>query len=49
MNLSNRHDLMIEMQLSRKALETFDNSEIHKCWKEQYGKYILNKVIFDCN
>lgn len=46
-NLPNRHDLMIEMHLTKKGLENFDNSEIHKRWKEQYSKYIINKTIFD--
>ena len=31
-----------------KALEEFDNGEIHKEWKERFGKYIMNKIIFDC-
>ncbi len=49
MNISNRHDLMIEMILTPSALTVFDNSEIHKQWKCEYGKYIVNKTIFDCN
>ncbi len=48
-NLPNRYDLMIEMILSKEALKIFDNSEIHKNWKSDYGKYIVNKTIFDCN
>ena len=47
-DLPNRHDLMIEMNLTKEALNIFDNSEIHKKWKEEYGKYIVNKTIFDC-
>ena len=47
-NRPNRHDLMIEMLLTESALITFDNSEIHKQWKAEYGKYITNKTIFDC-
>ncbi len=49
MDLPNRHDLMIWMDLTPEALKTFDNSEIHKQWKSQYGRYILNKTIFDCD
>ncbi len=30
----NRHDLMIEMILTIKGLQDFDNSEVHKQWKE---------------
>lgn len=49
MDLSNRYDLMIKMDLSKKALEEFDNGEIHKEWKESFGKDIMNKTIFDCD
>lgn len=48
MDLPNRYDLMIRMDLSKKALEEFDNGEIHKEWKEKFGKYIMSKTIFDC-
>lgn len=48
MDLPNRYDLMIKMDLSKVALNEFDNSEIHKEWKESFGKYIMNKTIFDC-
>lgn len=48
MDLPNRYDLMIKMNLSKKALEEFDNGKIHKEWKEKFGKYIINKTIFDC-
>ena len=47
--LSNRYDLMIKMELTPAALDEFDNSWIHKKWKDEYGKYIENKTIFDCN
>ena len=46
-NLPNRHDLMIEMLLTPTALDLFDISEIHKMWKSEYEKYIVNKTIFD--
>jgi len=39
---------MIKMDLSKNALKEFDNSEIHKEWKEKFGKYITSKTIFDC-
>ena len=49
-NLPNRHDLMIDMVLTDKnALKKFDNSSIHEKWKNEYGKYIINKIIFDCD
>ena len=44
----NRHDLMIEMGLTKSALDKFDSSEIHKQWKDEYSKYITSKTIFDC-
>lgn len=44
----NRYDLMIKMDLSMEALNIFDNSEIHKKWKEEFGEYIESKTIFDC-
>lgn len=48
-NMHNRYDLMIEMILSLEALKTFDNSEVHKKWKANYGEYIESKAIFDCD
>ena len=48
MDLPNRYDLMIKMVLTKNALNEFDNGEIHKEWKERFGKYIMNKTIFDC-
>lgn len=47
--LSNRYDLMIKMELTPDALITFDNSWIHTKWKNDYGKYIESKTIFDCD
>ncbi len=46
---SNRYDLMIMMTLTNDGLDSFDNSWIHKKWKEDYGKYIESKTIFDCD
>lgn len=48
-DLPNRYDLMIKMELSETALKNFDNSEIHKKWKEEFEKYIISKTIFDCD
>lgn len=47
-SLSNRYDLMIKMELTKEGLTNFDNSSIHKKWKEEYGKHMENKTIFDC-
>ena len=49
MDLPNRYDLMIKMELSQKALNEFDNSDIHKEWKEKFGNFIMSKTIFDCD
>ena len=46
---TNRHDLMIKMELTEQGLIDFDNSWIHKKWKEDYGKFIETKTIFDCD
>lgn len=48
-DLQNRHDLMIEMNLTPTGLIIFDNSEIHKKWKSEYGELIITKTIFDCD
>ena len=44
----NRHDLMIEMHLTPEGLAVYDSSQMHRDWKEQYGQYIEQKTIFDC-
>ena len=43
----NRHDLMIRMEMEPEALAAFDASVIHRTWKERFGRYVLNKAIFD--
>ena len=43
----NRYDLLIEIDMDREALETYDNSIWHKKWKEQYGHLLEKKAIFD--
>ncbi len=48
-NRENRFDLMIEMELTFDGLQSFDNSSINNDWKNNYGKYIENKTIFDCD
>ena len=46
---SNRYDLMIQMELTPSALNIYDASQLHRQWKEEYGKLIANKTIFDCD
>lgn len=46
--LENRFDLMIVVEMEKEALENWNKSALHQQWKEEYGKYILSKAIFDC-
>ena len=46
---TNRHDLMIKMDMDADALNVWDSSEIHQKWKDDFGKYLAAKTIFDCN
>lgn len=45
---SNRYDLMIEMNMDPEALPAYDACAPHKEWKKDYGEFILQKAIFDC-
>ncbi len=45
---SNRYDLMIVIDMDEQALGSYDESEIHKKWKKEYGCLIQSKAIFDC-
>ncbi len=44
----NRFDLMIVIDMEKDALPLYDKSDYHTAWKRDYGKYILQKAIFDC-
>lgn len=44
----NRYDIMIAIHMNSDALCTWDNSELHKKWKAEYGNMIEKKCIFDC-
>ncbi len=46
--LENRFDLMIVLEMDKAALPNWNASALHLQWKEQYGRYILSKAIFDC-
>ncbi len=46
--LENRFDLMIVVEMDKDALENWNKSALHLQWKDEYGKYILSKAIFDC-
>ena len=46
-NRPNRYDLMIVIFMDEAALPVYDECIWHKQWKEEYGKYIASKAIFD--
>lgn len=48
MDLPNRYDLMICMEMEKGVLPLFDGSEIHAAWKKDFSGYLESKVIFDC-
>lgn len=43
----NRYDLMIVITMSEEALPIYDSSAYHLEWKNDYGKRIASKAIFD--
>ena len=43
----NRFDLMIRVYMNKDALPVWDNSDIHRRWKEEFGGFIDKKTIFD--
>jgi len=43
----NRFDLFITIEMDKDVLPVYDASAPHHEWKEKYGKYVENKVIFD--
>ena len=44
----NRYDLMIVLEMDDSALSLWDESELHKRWKAEFGSMIEKKCIFDC-
>ena len=43
----NRFDYMIAITMDKSALNEYDSCVYHKQWKDEFGKYIKSKVIFD--
>jgi len=43
----NRYHFLIEIDMDESALSVYDESEIHKQWKKEYGNLIETKAIFD--
>lgn len=46
-NRANRFDLMICIEMDKDFLPIYDESEPHHEWKEKFGKFVGNKVVFD--
>ncbi len=44
---ANRFDLLVEIDMDKEVLPTYDQSVPHLEWKEKYGKFVENKAIFD--
>lgn len=44
----NRYDLMIVLEMDGEALFSWDQSQLHQQWKQEYGAHIEKKCIFDC-
>jgi len=43
----NRYDLMICIEMDKSFLEIYDSSQPHLEWKQNFGKFVENKAIFD--
>ncbi len=46
-NKDNRADIMIQIDMEKSALEEYDKSQWHLIWKQEYGRFIDTKTIFD--
>ncbi len=46
-NKDNRADIMIEIDMDKKALDEYDKSDSHLIWKREYERFIDEKTIFD--
>ncbi len=38
---------MIQIDMDKSALEEYDKSQWHFLWKQEYGRFIDTKTIFD--
>ena len=45
--ISNRYDLMIVIDMDKSSLSYYNESSVHKFWKENYSKFLASKAIFD--
>ena len=46
-NMSNRYDLMIIVDMEKEALEAYSNSAIHDKWINEYPQFLESKVIME--
>lgn len=46
-NMENRYDLMIIVDMEKDALEAYSCSPIHDKWINEYPQYLTSKVIMD--
>ena len=46
-NMSNRYDLMIIVDMDKNALDAYSVSPIHDKWINDYAEYLESKVIMD--
>lgn len=46
-DMENRYDLMIIVDMDKDALEAYSASPIHDKWINEYPQYLLSKVIMD--
>ena len=45
---NNRYDLMIVLHMENYSLPIWDESQLHKQWKSEFGAMIDKKCIIDC-
>lgn len=43
----NRYDLLIQIDMAKNILAVYDESTVHKIWKQDYQNLIAKKAIFD--
>lgn len=46
-NMKNRYDLMIIVDMDKEALDAYSNSPIHDNWIKNYPQFLESKVIMD--
>lgn len=44
---SNRYDVLIVLEMEQEALTRYDESAMHHLWKDEFGRLLEKKAIFD--